>query len=360
MFKIFDNEIIQLHNSFRESYVLENINENISEQLIKHLALRVFNINHGIELLGNSLFIEKHCPNFKSLLLLIFRLSGLSNANIWKERFAKIKILKQNNTLLSLSELQRNVPKEFSKVLNITLSINALSQEHNNLLNNYPRITELVESFGLNEFYLSVTLRSLIAKRNQFSIIELEHLNMLWYFLYSNKDVTNSDCSKLVNERFKEFPIPTSEGQIKKLQECFAGDLENANNDFSFLYQQYGKDTLTKVDLSSLAALTQTENKQIVGFLSGIHEKVRITDKALFKRALKQLLKTPHEELANEQEKLVKALLSVFHFSIAYPNENLVEYGIIDFPVLTDNQTCLLYTSPSPRDRTRSRMPSSA
>ena len=59
----------------------------------------------------------------------------------------------------------------------------------------------------------------------------------------------------------------------------------------------------------------------------------------MFKRALKQLLKTPHEELANEQEKLVKALLSVFHFSIAYPNENLVEYGIIDFPVLTDNQT---------------------
>ena len=32
-------------------------------------------------------------------------------------------------------------------------------------------------------------------------------------------------------------------------------------------------------------------------------------------------------------------------------------------PLLTDNnpiQTCLLYTSPSPRDRTRSRMPSSA
>ena len=29
------------------------------------------------------------------------------------------------------------------------------------------------------------------------------------------------------------------------------------------------------------------------------------------------------------------------------------------FCVLTDN-TCLLYTSPSPRDRTRSRMPSSA
>ena len=29
-------------------------------------------------------------------------------------------------------------------------------------------------------------------------------------------------------------------------------------------------------------------------------------------------------------------------------------------PILDDDNTCLLYTSPSPRDRTRSRMPSSA
>ena len=29
-------------------------------------------------------------------------------------------------------------------------------------------------------------------------------------------------------------------------------------------------------------------------------------------------------------------------------------------PILSDAFTCLLYTSPSPRDRTRSRMPSSA
>ena len=31
-----------------------------------------------------------------------------------------------------------------------------------------------------------------------------------------------------------------------------------------------------------------------------------------------------------------------------------------DVKVLTPGQICLLYTSPSPRDRTRSRMPSSA
>ena len=29
-------------------------------------------------------------------------------------------------------------------------------------------------------------------------------------------------------------------------------------------------------------------------------------------------------------------------------------------PLVSDAKTCLLYTSPSPRDRTRSRMPSSA
>ena len=33
---------------------------------------------------------------------------------------------------------------------------------------------------------------------------------------------------------------------------------------------------------------------------------------------------------------------------------------LIDLPVSNYTITCLLYTSPSPRDRTRSRMPSSA
>ena len=32
----------------------------------------------------------------------------------------------------------------------------------------------------------------------------------------------------------------------------------------------------------------------------------------------------------------------------------------IEIPMKLDPSTCLLYTSPSPRDRTRSRMPSSA
>tara|TARA_R110001592_G_scaffold237306_11_gene496384 strand:+ start:49775 stop:54214 length:4440 start_codon:yes stop_codon:yes gene_type:complete len=338
LFKIFDNEVIRFHNDFSESYVLENLNEKTAEQLEKHFQLRVFDIYEGQKLISSSAFIDKHCKNFKDLLILIFGLSRLPNANGWKAKFANIKILNINNILFSLGELQRDVPEKFSEVLNIALNINALTQEHNDLLNNYPRITELVGSFGLNEFDLSVSLRDLITKRNQFNAMELEHLNMLWCFLYSNKDVTNNDGSKLVNERFKEFPIPTSDGQINELKDCFAGDIENPNNDFSFLYQQYGKDALTKVNVSAITERTQTENKLIINFLSGIHERVRITDMTLFKRAFKQLLKIPHEELAKETEKLVKALLSIFNYSIAYPNENLLEYEIIDFPVLAHNQ----------------------
>ena len=35
-------------------------------------------------------------------------------------------------------------------------------------------------------------------------------------------------------------------------------------------------------------------------------------------------------------------------------------YGTTSFKFFASNNPCLLYTSPSPRDRTRSRMPSSA
>ena len=37
-----------------------------------------------------------------------------------------------------------------------------------------------------------------------------------------------------------------------------------------------------------------------------------------------------------------------------------VEMGSVSYDACVDANTCLLYTSPSPRDRTRSRMPSSA
>ena len=47
-------------------------------------------------------------------------------------------------------------------------------------------------------------------------------------------------------------------------------------------------------------------------------------------------------------------MLSVSGCSDAPPEEDTVSETVIDI------QTCLLYTSPSPRDRTRSRMPSSA
>ena len=45
-------------------------------------------------------------------------------------------------------------------------------------------------------------------------------------------------------------------------------------------------------------------------------------------------------------------------------NENDLELVTEEIPEISEGQilakTCLLYTSPSPRDRTRSRMPSSA
>ena len=41
--------------------------------------------------------------------------------------------------------------------------------------------------------------------------------------------------------------------------------------------------------------------------------------------------------------------------------EQDLELSLVDdMPIALENNSCLLYTSPSPRDRTRSRMPSSA
>ena len=43
-----------------------------------------------------------------------------------------------------------------------------------------------------------------------------------------------------------------------------------------------------------------------------------------------------------------------------FKNEQILEAFMISIKIASLSATCLLYTSPSPRDRTRSRMPSSA
>ena len=66
----------------------------------------------------------------------------------------------------------------------------------------------------------------------------------------------------------------------------------------------------------------------------------------------------------------VAAKIGIPHFVLDYETrfrEQVIEpfadsyaRGETPVPCISCNQTCLLYTSPSPRDRTRSRMPSSA
>ena len=51
---------------------------------------------------------------------------------------------------------------------------------------------------------------------------------------------------------------------------------------------------------------------------------------------------------------------AVRKYAEAYYDADPVAEAFIDEVYLTQGQVCLLYTSPSPRDRTRSRMPSSA
>ena len=60
-------------------------------------------------------------------------------------------------------------------------------------------------------------------------------------------------------------------------------------------------------------------------------------------------------QLSNIHHENNSSVIGVF----AADPEKISNYGVID-GVLDGNSYCLLYTSPSPRDRTRSRMPSSA
>ena len=71
------------------------------------------------------------------------------------------------------------------------------------------------------------------------------------------------------------------------------------------------------------------------------------------------------KQLSIEQDGVVKESLSNAMFRVELENGHVITAHIsgkmrMHYINLLPSDNCLLYTSPSPRDRTRSRMPSSA
>ena len=63
-------------------------------------------------------------------------------------------------------------------------------------------------------------------------------------------------------------------------------------------------------------------------------------------------------QLSFTEKKNIRKSFGKLKESLSIPN--LIEVQKNSYKELTEFNACLLYTSPSPRDRTRSRMPSSA
>ena len=60
------------------------------------------------------------------------------------------------------------------------------------------------------------------------------------------------------------------------------------------------------------------------------------------------------------KEDVDQAIYALYHFVSPYWSEEICGRGHMWLECASDNILCLLYTSPSPRDTERSRMPSSA
>ena len=75
------------------------------------------------------------------------------------------------------------------------------------------------------------------------------------------------------------------------------------------------------------------------------------------------LPKDLNDALKNLENAIISSLkLSSFRFTVEFNFEGLKfnKIGITIYKILANYYNCLLYTSPSPRDATLSRMPSSA
>jgi hypothetical protein len=336
LFSILKSNQIQLLDAFKDSIVFGQLNINTEQFLINKIGIRIFSIQHAIELLSKPEIAEKHFSNFTDVVKLYFSLSRLKNKTEWFSKIQTLKAIKQSEIAYALSQLHKDTPTGFEELFRNTLNINALTIESNALIAKRTRISEMLLKFGLKEFNLSETLRQLLALSDKLKTeANTNTIGQVWHFLYLNRNAINADGSRLVNERFKSFPINTIDDKVEKLENCFAGDVEEADGNFSFLYENFGKENLAKVNIAGLAKLAGVDNKEVIEFLKTIHENVKLTDKTLFKRALKSICSTSKDELKERKDFLIKALISLYYFNTKFPKENLIELGSLKFPVIT-------------------------
>jgi hypothetical protein len=339
-FNILDSGELRLLENFGKNQILRSKDEDVIEQLIEKFGVGAFEMSNAVELLNKEEVRNKYFGTFSDLILLLFRFSRLPNALEWIEEISKLKLVTQGGTVLSLPELHTGVPQGFEETFKEVLQIEGVQQESNELLFDYPRIKELLLEFGLKTFDVSDTLRKLIDNASNISAENNpDKLNSIWHFLYLNRELVNQDQSKLVNDRFKKFPICTIGGGIELLENCIAGKIEDAQDDYSFLHKAYGKDNLTKIDLSGLKELTGASDKELIDFLKSIHEGVRITDRTLFKRAFKTFISLSKQEANIDDGVLINALASVYRFTKKHPQDDLDEIGLSEFSVLTKRGT---------------------
>ena len=89
------------------------------------------------------------------------------------------------------------------------------------------------------------------------------------------------------------------------------------------------------------------------------YETVFILNPALSEEQVEKAVDKYEKYLKSNGAKIVsKEIWGLKKLAYTIQNKNSGFYNLIEYTAPAD--TCLLYTSPSPRDRTRSRMPSSA
>ena len=338
LFGILKSEQIQLHDAFKESFVFSQLNSNTEQYLIEKIGLRVFTIQNAVELLSKPEISTKHFSKFTDIVKFLFQLSRLKNRAEWYTKIQALKVIKQGETVYAFNEVYKGIQPGFEELLKNTLNINAITIEASALIEKRPRINEMLIKFGLKEFNLDETLRQLFALSEKLKTeANTNTIGQVWHFLYINRNEKDANGNNIVNDRFKSFPINTIDDKVEKLENCFAGDVEEADGNFSFLYENFGKENLAKVNIAGLAKLAGADNKEIIDFLKTIHENVKLTDKTLFKRALKSICSTSKDELKEREDSLLKALISVFYYNTKFPKENLIELGMLKFPVLTQS-----------------------
>lgn len=359
IFNIIEEKYLCEIEKFSNKKILSSIINDEEKKLQYYLDFEVFDDGDLIDLFSLQSIQQKYFCDLNSLIIFLFKIRNIkSSKKIHNLLKTKVKPFKLNDEYFHLSEITLNIEEVFKDTFKYLDLYTPAPIELEIILESHSRIKSLLEFLSIEDYNIEKTLDLIVKKieliNSKLSIIDDDEietiefkkliLSNLWFFLYSNKNVTDYRNNHLVNNQFSELLIECNEGQLIVLKDAILMKVDNTREDYSFLNERFGDKQMNYVNIDKLSNEFKIPKNEFIKFIKQIAD-IEITENRLFNRTLKKLSNSDFEEVHNSNKHdILNSLISIFNFLNTIKDFDVNRDNLFNFPILCSDNSV---TSPS-------------